>query len=390
MRKRKIFIAIHFIVIIVLASHNSMVNDAVYGASNWNFQSRTTVEGDSTRVQDGPYVFYIVDRVIVQYVCQGKIVTKEYEAGTKIQIPYSCLDTVKTYEISTLPSWPLPDTYGGVKKVIAISDIHGEFDQMIKLLQGNGVIDAQHHWNWGEGHLVIVGDIFDRGDQVTETFWFVHQLEREARIDGGWVHFILGNHESMVLRGDLRYVHEKYRNTAEMLRIRGDDLFGPETEIGRWLRTKHTIIKINDILFVHGGLSPELVRQDLSIPQVNYFIREGLDARDYSIRFDEKLSLLFGSNGPLWYRGYFNGQTTGPVVTLAEVGATLDLYGAQAIVVGHTDVLELSMLYEGRVFAIETGLRRGAEGEALVWEEGVFYRADVNGKRVILKKNKEN
>ena len=363
-----------------------MIIDAAVGALNRNVQSSTTVGGDSTLVQDGPYVFYVGDRVIVQYVCQGEIVTREYETDTKIQIPYSCLDTVKTYEISTSQPWLPPQTYSGVKKVIAISDIHGEFDQMIKLLQGNGVIDAQHQWNWGEGHLVILGDIFDRGDQVTETFWFVHQLEREARLNGGWAHFILGNHESMVLRGDLRYVHEKYRNTAELLRIRGDDLYGPETELGRWLRTKHTIIKINDILFVHGGLSPELVRQDLSIPQVNDFIREGLDARDYSIQFNEKLALLFGNHGPLWYRGYFNTQTIVPTAILTEVDSILDFYGAETIVVGHTDVMELSLLYGGRVFAIETGLRRGAEGEALIWEDGVFYRGDVNGKRSILKK----
>ncbi len=381
MRKRKIFIAIYFVVFIGLTFHNSMVNSA----ANRIVQSGAIAEQDSANAQDGPYVFYVGDRVIVQYVCLGEVVTRVYEAGPKIHIPYSCLDTVKTMEISTLPAWPQPEIYGGAKKVIAVSDIHGEFDQMIQLLQGNGVIDAQHHWSWGEGHLVIVGDIFDRGDRVTETLWFVHQLEREARNDGGWIHLILGNHESMVLRGDLRYVHEKYQNTAEMLRIRGDDLFGPESELGRWLRTKHTIIKINDILFVHGGLSPDLVRKNLSIQQVNYFIRDGLDARDYSIRFDENLSLLFGSIGPLWYRGYFNSQTRGPTATLVEVESILDFYEAQVVVVGHTDVVELSMLYEGRVFAIETGLRRGGEGEVLVYEDGVFYRADVDGRRIILK-----
>ncbi len=60
---------------------------------------------------------------------------------------------------------------------------------------------------------------------------------------------------------------------------------------------------------------------------------------------------------------------------------TLSLYGAKAVVVGHTTVTELLNLYEGRVFAIETGIRDGAEGEALLWEAGKFYRAFLNGEK---------
>ena len=60
----------------------------------------------------------------------------------------------------------------------AISDIHGQHELFIKLLQSQKVINEENQWIYDKGHLVIVGDIFDRGDQVTETLWFLFFLEK--------------------------------------------------------------------------------------------------------------------------------------------------------------------------------------------------------------------
>ncbi len=110
------------------------------------------------------------------------------------------------------------------------------------------------------------------------------------------VHFVLGNHEMMVLRGDLRYVHEKYNLVAKKFKIKISDLYGPETELGRWLRSKNVMIRINDILFVHGGVSMALSETGYSMQRINKMVRDGIDLRDYEIRFNEDLQLLFGSN----------------------------------------------------------------------------------------------
>ena len=71
------------------------------------------------------------------------------------------------------------------------------------------VIDTDLTWSFGDGHLVIVGDVFDRGPNVTECLWLIYRLEQEASAAGGAVHFLLGNHELMVMRGDLRYLNER-------------------------------------------------------------------------------------------------------------------------------------------------------------------------------------
>ncbi len=51
----------------------------------------------------------------------------------------------------------------GADRVVAISDIHGAFGAMVETLQQADVIDEQKAWSGGKTHLVIVGDILDRG-----------------------------------------------------------------------------------------------------------------------------------------------------------------------------------------------------------------------------------
>ncbi len=59
--------------------------------------------------------------------------------------------------------------------------------------------------------------MFDRGEQVTECLWLIYSLEEKAKAVGGYVHFVLGNHEIMNLQGDFRYVQEKYKITAQVM-----------------------------------------------------------------------------------------------------------------------------------------------------------------------------
>ena len=146
-----------------------------------------------------------------------------------------------------------------MKKIAALSDIHGQYDLVIKLFKNNKIIDDNLNWSFGEGHLVITGDIFDRGDKVNEVLWLIYKLEAQAKNVGGRVHYLLGNHEYMILYNDLRYLHEKYKVTPLLLNLEYNELYSEKTIIGRWLRSKSTIIKINNILFTHGGISEDFI-----------------------------------------------------------------------------------------------------------------------------------
>jgi hypothetical protein len=97
-----------------------------------------------------------------------------------------------------------------IKKLLIIGDVHGQYDTLRLFLQSNRVIDENLHWSFGTGTVVFIGDIFDRGEKVTEALWLIYSLEREAAQAGGMVHLLLGNHELMVLQVDERFVSEKY------------------------------------------------------------------------------------------------------------------------------------------------------------------------------------
>lgn len=106
------------------------------------------------------------------------------------------------------------------RQSFVMSDPHGRLDCVISLLQGNHIIDKDYKWSFGKNHLMIIGDIFDRGKDVPQIFWLFYKLEEEAAKAGGHVSFMLGNHEPMVLANDLRYTKEKYKILAEKLKMK--------------------------------------------------------------------------------------------------------------------------------------------------------------------------
>ena len=96
--------------------------------------------------------------------------------------------------------------FDNVERVVAIADIHGAYEPMVKVLRAAAVIDENLAWSGDKSHLVIVGDIVDRGPDSRQAMDLLMQLEQQAVIAGGQVHVLIGNHEAMNLMGDLRYV----------------------------------------------------------------------------------------------------------------------------------------------------------------------------------------
>ena len=211
-------------------------------------------------VNDGPYVRWRTPNELdVWWVCGGQAQRELHRVEDRLSITVKCGDPRLAITVDTSPPTPGPAEFSDVNRLIAVGDVHGEYEALCDLLVGSGVIDAELDWTWGDGHLVVCGDVFDRGDRVTESLWLIQQLERQAARHGGRVHLLLGNHEIMVLQGDLRYVHENYLDVVSReLKTPYPELFGPETELGRWLRTKPVLVKIDDLLFVHAGVGPSL------------------------------------------------------------------------------------------------------------------------------------
>ncbi len=232
------------------------------------------------------------------------------------------------------------------------------------------VIDCR--WSYGNNQLAVIGDIFDRGYDVLPLLWLMYKLEQEAADAGGAAVLLLGNHEGMVLAGDVRYTRGKYLETARQLGMENyRQLFSPDTELGRWLATRNTMLRIGRNLFVHAGLSARLLERDLEMDTLNARMSEGLYRTSKERREDPTLEFLYRSAGPVWYRGMVCTDEKYDPLTPEQTDALLRRYDADRLLVGHTIFPDISTFHDGRVIAVNVQNelnRRKNRGRAVLIE----------------------
>jgi len=336
-----------------------------------------------TPVFDGPYVLYRNDSVFVNYI-EGDSVSASVKTAI---MKLSGRDSItlhintdlpgKTFDVKLKPK--LANEKAETKKVskmLILSDIEGNFGAFRKLLQANHVIDDNFNWTFEKNHLVLIGDFVDRGTMVTEVLWLIYSLEEKAKAAGGYVHYILGNHEIMNMSNDLRYVQQRYLRNAALMNRNYMQLFGPDAEIGRWLATKNVTERVGDILFMHGGISQYVNMMNIPLKELNDLARPFYTDTTYAYP-DKRLDILYSDFGPFWYRGYY----TGAKATMAQIDSTLSIYDVRYITTGHTIVAdEIKSFYDGKLFDTDVH-HAGGHSEALLYEDGKFSRVNGNGEK---------
>ena len=329
---------------------------------------------------DGPYIDYLRghDRYKVEWVDR----TNGGAYRIKGSNPLAKLPPFKGFHPQSVDvnrSFERESTvaYTDVDTLAVISDIHGQYEVARRLLILHGIMDDAENWTFGRGHLVIVGDVFDRGDQVTPTLWLIYHLQQSAAAVGGRVHFLLGNHETMVLEHDLRYVNPTYLATARKLGMPYYKLFNEHTFLGKWLRTLPLSIKINDAVYVHGGFSREVVHQMGGLAKLNDVYHDYLVGHRAQMAawHSKKLNLLHGRRGPLWYRGYFDRRQF-TADDIDEILASLD---ARRIIVGHTSFDAIKRYFGDRIIAVDSSIKFGSMGEVLLITNGIYKRGTLTG-----------
>ncbi|MEM7277632.1 MAG: metallophosphoesterase [Pseudomonadota bacterium] len=312
-------------------------------------------------------------------------------------------------------------------RIVAIGDIHGDFQNFQTVLRDTGLVNKRGRWVGGDNVLVQLGDVPDRGPDTRKIIGYLEKLKRQAKKAGGEVHALIGNHESMNMQGDLRYVHpgeykafvdrgsEKRRKQyykASIEHIKGHTpeanwpafdaqyredwnkrfplgyvehriAWAPTGDLGRWVLGNSAVAKVGDTLFLHGGLS--VTPPFMPISEINTRVRTELAAPDNL----SANALVNSPDGPLWYRGLATLPET-PENQLA-VETMLDYYDAKRIVVGHTPVLRtLVPRFSGRVVLADVGLSKhyGGATAALVLENEKAWLYQ-NGKRIALPNDHE-
>ena len=353
--KRLSFVCLFFISLLLVSQTNSSLKTD-------STSIRALRIADSLNHNDGPYMFIDKDKIIEKNIVNGTIETKTLG-----------LNTINT-EFDTEPF-----IYHNVSKIAVISDLHGQYDLTIKILKNNLIIDERLNWIFGKGHLVIVGDIFDRGPKTTELLWLVYNLEKEAANNGGKVHFILGNHEFMVMQNDLRYINKKYWLTSKLLNTPYNELYGKETVLGRWLRSKNTILNIDDNLFLHAGISEGFISNGFNLEETNQKMRESLFVDDNDPAWHTLFDKYYDKNGPIWYRGYFSAD-----FKKSEINTLLRKLDVKHVIVGHTSQKQIESLFHNKILAVDSSIKNGIYGEMLFIENGKYYRHTMEGEKIQL------
>lgn len=113
----------------------------------------------------------------------------------------------------------------GARRLVAVGDVHGQYEPLVAILQHAGLIDSQLNWTGGRDRLIQIGDMLDRGPRATEAMALLDKLQEQAAAAGGEVIRLVGNHELEVLLSNFSIsglngvaaIHLRDKLTAQVL-----------------------------------------------------------------------------------------------------------------------------------------------------------------------------
>jgi hypothetical protein len=339
------------------------------------------------------------------------------------------------------PAAEIPFEWSGIDRVVAVADLHGDYDRFVFILThpAVGLLDEDLRWAGGRTHFVQLGDVMDRGPDARKIFDLVMRIEKEAGAAGGMVHQLIGNHEELNITGIAldyqRYVtveqfvsflpddfrvardkeflktlpaQERKRAEEEGLDLASNEPYlkfwqrkldrkdeeavrayirGFNDGYGDWLIRKNTVIRINDVVFTHGGVSERLSKWPLR--EINDVMRAELGIFRSRAKGPQaphrpfKPKLVYAPDSPLWFRGLASRSEES---ARAEVDRILANLNARAMVIGHnfgyqnidssSPIIDRKSVarFGEKVWIMDTGISDfyGGVPSALIYEMGAF------------------
>jgi len=279
-------------------------------------------------------------------------------------------DIIENAEDRPVPS---PTFVAEPARLVAIGDVHGDYQATINALKVAGVINDDLEWAGGNTVVVQTGDQLDRGDNERAILSLLDRLEDEAWAAGGALYPLLGNHETMNVELDFRYVTTGGWSDFDTIPFDSADsllsqyqehergrvaAFRPGGPYAMYLSEHNITMVVGDTLFVHGGILPMHVTHGLE--------KMNLEVQQF-MRGESTFPLVMdGSDSPVWSRHYSDETDADDCALLDEVLAAIP---AQRIVVGHTvQYGGITSACDGKVWRIDVGMAAYYGGSISVLE----------------------
>ncbi len=255
-------------------------------------------------------------------------------------------------------------------RIVAVGDIHGDLDALLRILIGMRIIGTDGKWYGECAHLILMGDLNDRGPDSADVMAFVMGLEEGATAHGGRVDALLGNHELLAVEGDYRYSRAVEVVALESFwygHLNGlHAIYRGQSPYARWLRRRPTVIKVASTVFVHAGLDAWALDHDADF--VNATVSAWV-AHFQGVAEEPDPSTVWlierASEGPLWTnRFHVSAEYPKSEAGFREVVAdVLDAWGATRLIVGHRPTRAIDYrialphpLFGDSVVSIDTGI----------------------------------
>lgn len=299
------------------------------------------------------------------------------------------------------------------RRIVAVGDLHGDLAQARSALEIAGVLssDGQDLWTGQQTVLIQLGDILDRGEDEIAILSLLRSLNHQAKSKGGAVFQLNGNHETMNVEGDFRYVDagafdecgdfyeylidydydweeafSSWISVTERLKrdrrvskdywgpwnlvkrqkgvIARSALLRPGGLLARELAQHAVILKVDDWVFCHGGVLPHHVAY--GIEKMNREVSQWMKGLD---EFgDNGAGLPFmatrGYDSVVWNRLYSRDLEDMGDYQSQEIQSilkeTLHALGAKAMVVGHTPQTDgINCKYGCSIWRVDVGMSSG-------------------------------
>ncbi|MDN5279917.1 MAG: hypothetical protein PWR01_3882 [Clostridiales bacterium] len=223
----------------------------------------------------------------------------------------------------------------GATRICAVGDVHGAFDELTSTLEALKIArkspDHPFRFEWigNDSVLVMTGDLCDRGLHSKQVYDAIMDLETRAKQKGGRVIALVGNHEAMLLNGQVEdwaknltsHKKQHYQNTLDSFTRDGLDFHEAISEkglYGQWIRNRPLFAIVNGYMFVHGGLpNRPVTRSTLAA-----------DFQDDITRGDWKKGIFMNHDQVLWNRDWWKNDQL--------IQKNLKVLGIMGVAFGHT------------------------------------------------------